>query len=100
MVGDFVTKPLQGVQFHKFRDQIMGVVPMKFDLMMKKPSSGNQDKKKPSSGKKDTQKTDKKGLVSREATPQECVGENVKCGRQQERPKHVQRTDGIRKMSG
>jgi hypothetical protein len=27
MIGDFMTKPLQGALFSKFRDQIMGVVP-------------------------------------------------------------------------
>jgi hypothetical protein len=27
MTGDFMTKPLQGAVFHKFRDQIKGVVP-------------------------------------------------------------------------
>jgi len=27
MIGDFMTKPLQGALFRKFRDQIMGVVP-------------------------------------------------------------------------
>jgi hypothetical protein len=27
MIRDFMTKPLQGALFHKFRDQIMGVVP-------------------------------------------------------------------------
>jgi hypothetical protein len=27
MIGDFVTKPLQGDRFHKFRDQIIGVTP-------------------------------------------------------------------------
>jgi len=27
MIGDYATKPLQGAQFRKFRDQIMGVVP-------------------------------------------------------------------------
>jgi hypothetical protein len=27
MIGDFMTKPLQGALFCKFRDQIMGVVP-------------------------------------------------------------------------
>jgi hypothetical protein len=27
MIGDFMTKPLQGALFWKFRDQIMGVVP-------------------------------------------------------------------------
>ena len=29
MIGDFMTKPLQGALFDKFRDQIMGVVPAK-----------------------------------------------------------------------
>jgi hypothetical protein len=28
MIGDIMTKPLQGAQFRKFRDQIMGVVPV------------------------------------------------------------------------
>jgi hypothetical protein len=27
MIGDFMPKPIQGALFHKFRDQIMGVVP-------------------------------------------------------------------------
>jgi hypothetical protein len=27
MIRDFMTKPLQGALFHKFRDQIKGVVP-------------------------------------------------------------------------
>ena len=27
MIGDFMTKPLQGALFRKFRDQIMGVIP-------------------------------------------------------------------------
>jgi hypothetical protein len=27
MIGDFMTKPLQGAKFRKFRDQLMGVVP-------------------------------------------------------------------------
>ena len=27
MIGDYIMKPLQGALFHKFRDQIMGVVP-------------------------------------------------------------------------
>ena len=28
MTGDFMTKPMQGALFHKFRDHIVGVVPM------------------------------------------------------------------------
>ena len=27
MIGDYMTKPLQGALFHKFRNQIMGVIP-------------------------------------------------------------------------
>ena len=27
MIGDFMTNPLQGALFHKFRDQIMGMIP-------------------------------------------------------------------------
>jgi hypothetical protein len=29
MIGDFATKPLQGALFRKFRDQIMGVTPVR-----------------------------------------------------------------------
>jgi hypothetical protein len=29
MIGDFMTKPLQGALFKGFRDQIMGVIPAK-----------------------------------------------------------------------
>ena len=31
MVGDFFTKPLQGMQFMKFRDEIMNVNPTTYD---------------------------------------------------------------------
>jgi hypothetical protein len=61
MIGDFMTKPLQGALFQKFRDQIMGVVPaqdpgpgkaiMKTDELKThtvKPKKGNQ--LKPSRG--------------------------------------------------
>ena len=27
MIGDYMTKPLQGAMFRKFRDQIMGLIP-------------------------------------------------------------------------
>ena len=30
MIGDYATKPLQGAVFKKFRDFIMGVVPIKY----------------------------------------------------------------------
>jgi hypothetical protein len=44
MIGDFMTKPLQGALFQKFRDQIMGVIPG-WD-----PGPG---KSKPANGKSD-----------------------------------------------
>ena len=31
MIADFLTKPLQGKVFKKFRDMLMGAVPMWFD---------------------------------------------------------------------
>ncbi len=62
MIGDFMTKPLQGALFWKFRDQIMGVVPaqdpgpgkakMKIDELythMDKPTQGKE--LRPSRGK-------------------------------------------------
>jgi hypothetical protein len=62
MIGDFMTKPLQGALFCKFRDQIMGVVPAqdpgpekaitKIDELhthTDKPTKGNE--LKPSRGK-------------------------------------------------
>ena len=47
MIGDFMTKPLQGALFRKFRDQIMGVIPAR------DPGPG---KPKPGNGKSDTNK--------------------------------------------
>ena len=59
MIGDYMTKPLQGALFRKFRDQIMGVVPardpgegqpglQKSELEARKvrPSKGKATKKK------------------------------------------------------
>jgi hypothetical protein len=66
MIGDYVTKPLQGALFQKFRDHIMGVTPSR------DPGPG-----------KNKSKT-KKGKVIRlappgkEATPQECVGSQTR----------------------
>ena len=40
MIGDFMTKPLQGALFRKFRDQIMGVVPAR-SPGSGKPTTGN-----------------------------------------------------------
>jgi hypothetical protein len=47
MIGDFMTKPLQGALFRKFRDQIMGVI------LARDPGPG---KPKPVSGELDTNK--------------------------------------------
>ena len=54
MIGDFMTKPLQGALFRKFRDQIMGVIPARDPGPGKpKPVSGELDttKRKPRKGK-------------------------------------------------
>ena len=57
MVGDFATKPLHGALFRKFRDMIMGVVPL-------------NNKKEPRKGKE--------SLVPQKEVPQECVGRSFK----------------------
>jgi hypothetical protein len=62
MIGDFMTKPLQGALFQKFRDQILGVVPAQdpgpgkakmkldeFNTHTNKPTKGKE--LKPSKGK-------------------------------------------------
>jgi hypothetical protein len=54
MIGDFMTKPLQGALFRKFRDQIMGVIPARDPGPGKaKPGNGEPDthKVKPRKGK-------------------------------------------------
>ena len=88
MVADFATKPLQGALFKKFRDQIMGVVPMMDSrATTKKPKElGNKmdNKKKPSRGKK--------SLVPQQEEPQECVGGSFKKdGRANERARRTGR---------
>jgi hypothetical protein len=40
MTGDFMTKPLQGTLFRKFRDQIMGVIPAQ-DPGLETPQPGH-----------------------------------------------------------
>jgi hypothetical protein len=54
MIGNFMTKPLQGALFHNFRDQIMGVIPAQDPRPGKpKPGKGELDthKVKPRKGK-------------------------------------------------
>jgi hypothetical protein len=55
MIRDFMTKPLQGALFWKFRDQIMGVVPAQDPGPGKaktKIGKSNTHKDKPTKGKK------------------------------------------------
>jgi len=74
MIGDFMTKPLQGALFQKFRDQIMGVVPARDPGPGKaKPVSGNSDTHKVKPKKGGTTKR-KFGSAEGKAAPQECVG--------------------------
>ena len=57
MIGDFMTKPLQGALFRKFRDQIMGVIPAQDTGQGKshpgnaKPGKAQPGKGKPKKGK-------------------------------------------------
>ena len=78
MVADIATKPLQSALFKRFRDQIMGVVPMEpsneDDCTDKtkpmEPSDKGDIKRKPRNGKK--------SLVPQQEVPQECVGGSFK----------------------
>jgi hypothetical protein len=88
MIGDYVTKTLQGALFRKFRDQLMGVTPAR------EPVPGNTDsgvrktetsKTKPSKGKV-------KNLVppGKKAAPQECVGSRTR-DREKAEPRFVKK---------
>ena len=50
MTGDYMTKPLQGSTFKKFRDQIMGVVPAQ------DPGPGKVQKRKKTKQMKENKK--------------------------------------------
>jgi hypothetical protein len=73
MIGYFATKPLQGVLFRKFRDQIMGVNPARDPGPGKTDSNAGKIKNKPKKGKA-------KRLVppGKKAAPQECVGSRTR----------------------
>jgi hypothetical protein len=73
MIGDFTTKPLQGALFRKFRDQLMGVTPVRYPGPGKTDSNVRKIKNKP---KKDTSKR----LLppGKKAAPQECVGSQTR----------------------
>jgi hypothetical protein len=51
MIGDFVTKPLQGAIFRKLRDQIMGVTLARDPGPGKTDSNVGKIKNKPKKGK-------------------------------------------------
>jgi hypothetical protein len=51
MIGEFTTKPLQGVLFRKFRDQIMGVTPARDPVPGKTDSNVGKIKDKPKKAK-------------------------------------------------
>jgi hypothetical protein len=65
MIGDYTTKPLQGVMFRKFRDHIMGVVPAR------DPGPG---KTYGGVGKAEINKKTSLVPLRKGAAPQECVG--------------------------
>jgi hypothetical protein len=67
MIGDYVTKPLQGALFRNFRDQIMGLNPAR------DPGPGKTDS---GVGKTEPSKGKVKSVVppGKNAAPQECVG--------------------------
>jgi hypothetical protein len=73
MIGDLATKPLQGALFRKFRDQIMGVTPVRDPGPGKTDSNVGKIKNKPKKGKA-------KGLVppGKKAAPQEYVGSRTR----------------------
>ena len=92
MVADYATKPLQGALFKKFRDQIMGVVPMTNSGATKaKPKElgkTDSDKKKPRKGKK--------SLVPQQEVPQECVGDSFKVAKDRRTGGTARRTGNVR----
>ena len=75
MIGDFMTKPIQGDLFCKFRDQIMGVIlaqdprPRKSQPGKTQPGKAHPEKGKPKKGREYIFKF---GTAGR-AAPQECV---------------------------
>ena len=70
MIRDFMTKPLQGALFRKFRYQIMGVIPAQ------DPGPGKANPGKASQGMLNN--NSKKFGPSSRAAPQECVGRSLK----------------------
>jgi hypothetical protein len=76
MIGDFITKPLQGALFRKFRDQIMGVTPARDPVPGKTDS--NVGKTETSKNKPNKCKAIRLVPPGKKAAPQECVGSQTR----------------------
>ena len=78
MIGYFMTKPLKGDLFRKFRDQIMGVIPAQDSGPVNshpgksQPGKSQQGKGKPKKVKESCFKS--LVLLVGQHAPQECVG--------------------------
>jgi hypothetical protein len=74
MIGDYMTKPLQGALFRKFRDQIMGVTPAQY----RGPGNTDSSFRKTEISKTNPSKCKVKSLVppGKKAAPQECCWES------------------------
>ena len=72
MIGDFMTKPLQGSMLRKFRDQIMGMIPAQ------DPGLGKSQPGKAQTGKRASQRRARNNFFkfgpAGRAAPQDCVG--------------------------
>jgi hypothetical protein len=63
MVADFMTKPLQGATFQKFRDAIMGIKPFNTDNEVRNKSDDDVGKSKPSATSATKSRSMKKRLA-------------------------------------
>ena len=63
MVADFMTKPLQGATFQKFRDAIMGIKPFNTDNEVRNKSDDDVGKSKPSATSATRSRSMKKRLA-------------------------------------
>ena len=76
MIGDFMTKPLQGALFRKFRYQIMVVIPAQDPGPVKsQPVKAQQRKAHPGKGNPNKGREFFLNIVTAgRSAPQECVG--------------------------
>jgi hypothetical protein len=76
MIGDNATTPLQGDLFRKFRDQIIGVTPVRDPGPGRTDGSVGKTEKNKSKPRKD--KVIRLVPPGKEAAPQECVGSRTR----------------------